>query len=92
MYGQTCSASHKVKLSQSHDFDFFQNPKKVKFMESIRHGQSYKIVPSVFLGSRDFPTAKTYFTKFGIKLAGSMQWTQRKSFSNFSRSNVEIVN
>jgi hypothetical protein len=29
---QTCSASHKVKPSQSHDFDFFQNPKKVKVM------------------------------------------------------------
>jgi hypothetical protein len=51
-----------------------------------------KIVPSVVLGSRDFPTAKTYFTKFGIKLAGFMQWAQRKSFSNFSQSNVEIVN
>jgi hypothetical protein len=24
---QTCSASHKVKSSQSHDFEFFQNPK-----------------------------------------------------------------
>jgi hypothetical protein len=25
---QTCAASHKVKSSQSHDFDFFQNSKK----------------------------------------------------------------
>jgi hypothetical protein len=31
-FRQTCSASHKVKSSQSHDFDFFQNPKKVKVM------------------------------------------------------------
>jgi hypothetical protein len=30
--GQTCAASHKVKSSQSHDFDFFEKNKKVKVM------------------------------------------------------------
>ena len=35
-----------------------------------------KIVPSVVLGSRDFPTALKYFSQYGITLAGYMQWTQ----------------
>ncbi len=36
-----------------------------------------KIVPSVVLGSRDYPTASAYFTKnFGISLSGYVQWAQ----------------
>jgi len=35
-----------------------------------------KIVPSIVLGSRDFPTAQAYFANVGVTLAGYVQWTQ----------------
>jgi len=35
-----------------------------------------KIIPSVVLGSRDYPTAQTYFSQYGITLYGYVQWTQ----------------
>jgi hypothetical protein len=35
-----------------------------------------KIVPTVVLGSRDFPKAKTFFSQYGINLYGFIQWTQ----------------
>lgn len=36
-----------------------------------------KIVPSVILGSRDFSTARSYFsTNFGVNIAGYVQWAQ----------------
>ena len=35
-----------------------------------------KIVPSVVLGSRDFPTAQAYFANVGVTLAGYVQWAQ----------------
>ena len=35
-----------------------------------------KIVPSVVLGSRDFPTAKTQFSQFGVQISGFIQWSQ----------------
>lgn len=35
-----------------------------------------KIIPSIVLGSRDFSTASTYFSQFGITLAGFVQWSQ----------------
>jgi len=33
-----------------------------------------KIVPTVVLGSRDFPNAKKYFSQLGITLFGNIQW------------------
>ena len=35
-----------------------------------------KIVPSVVLGSRDYPAAKQFFAQLGISLFGFMQWSQ----------------
>ena len=35
-----------------------------------------KIVPSVVLGSRDYPTAQAYFANLGVTLAGYVQWAQ----------------
>jgi len=34
-----------------------------------------KFLPSVVLGSRDFPTASKYFSKYGIVSAGYIQWS-----------------
>ncbi len=39
-----------------------------------------KFVPSVVLGSRDFPTASNYFSQYGIVVAGYVQWSN--SISN----------
>jgi len=42
-----------------------------------------KIVPTVVLGSRDFPDAKTFYSKLGITLFGYIQWTENGTFIYF---------
>jgi hypothetical protein len=45
---QTCAASHKVKSSQSHDFDFFEKKQKSQshdfdFFEKTEKSQSHDL-------------------------------------------------